>query len=100
MPQMQRASSKARDLRRTNICLRGLRQRRSPPSCRELAEGRTWQIVGIAMAKRAITIRVDPEVLHLARKAAKQDNRTLTNFIETVIKERVTIERPKQSKGS
>jgi hypothetical protein len=39
--------------------------------------------------KQAITIRIDPELLENARKCAEQENRTLTNYIETALKERV-----------
>ena len=39
--------------------------------------------------KQAITIRIDPELLEAARAFAKQENRTLTNFLETALKERV-----------
>lgn len=39
--------------------------------------------------KQAISIRIAPEVLERARKAAKLENRTLTNFIETALKERL-----------
>jgi hypothetical protein len=35
--------------------------------------------------KLSITIRIDPEMLANARKCAKQENRTLTNFVETVL---------------
>jgi predicted HicB family RNase H-like nuclease len=39
--------------------------------------------------KQAITIRIDPELLANARARAKEENRTLTNFLETALKERV-----------
>jgi hypothetical protein len=38
--------------------------------------------------KQPITIRLDPELLANARICAKEENRTLTNFLETVLKER------------
>jgi hypothetical protein len=38
--------------------------------------------------KQPITIRLDPELLANARLHAKQENRTLTNFLETALKER------------
>lgn len=38
--------------------------------------------------KQAITIRLDPELLAAARVKAKEENRTLTNFLETALKER------------
>ena len=40
------------------------------------------------MTKQAITIRLDPELLANARLRAKEENRTLTNFLETALKER------------
>jgi hypothetical protein len=39
--------------------------------------------------KQAITVRIDPELLAAARARAKIENRTLTNFLETALKERV-----------
>jgi hypothetical protein len=39
--------------------------------------------------KQAITVRIDPELLADARACAKEENRTLTNFLETALKERV-----------
>ena len=38
--------------------------------------------------KQPITIRLDPELLATARLRAKEENRTLTNFLETALKER------------
>ena len=38
--------------------------------------------------KHPITIRLDPELLANARIRAKEENRTLTNFLETALKER------------
>lgn len=43
---------------------------------------------GLATMKQPITIRLDPELLAAARIRAKQENRTLTNFLETALKER------------
>jgi hypothetical protein len=56
-------------------------------------------ISGIADVKRhtmkhAITIRIDPELLEQARTCAKQENRTVTNFIETILKERIGVLMP------
>ena len=39
--------------------------------------------------KQPITIRLDPELLAAARVCAKQENRSLTNFLETALKERL-----------
>lgn len=36
--------------------------------------------------KTPITVRIDPELLIAARRCAVQENRTLTNLIETVLK--------------
>jgi hypothetical protein len=40
--------------------------------------------------KQAISVRIDPALLARARRCAKQENRTLTNFLETVLKERLS----------
>jgi hypothetical protein len=50
--------------------------------------------------KQAVTIRIDPESLANARKCAKQENRPLTNFIETVLKERIALAVPPIQKRS
>lgn len=39
--------------------------------------------------KKPITVRVEPELLAEARRCAIQENRTLTNFIETVLRRRI-----------
>jgi len=39
--------------------------------------------------KTAITVRLDPELLEAVRVGAERENRTLTNFIETSLKERL-----------
>lgn len=39
--------------------------------------------------KQAIALRIDPDLLANARRCAAEENRTLTNFIETVLKARV-----------
>ena len=39
--------------------------------------------------KTPITVRVDSELLADARRCAREENRTLTNFIETVLRQRV-----------
>ncbi|WP_375778713.1 hypothetical protein ACE103_06170 [Bradyrhizobium sp. ma5] len=49
--------------------------------------------------KRAITIRIETELLARAREVAERENRTLPNFIETVLKERLKAdERPPAKK--
>jgi len=54
--------------------------------------------------KQPITIRLDPELLATARMKAKEENRTLTNFLETALKERLdghrTSRTPSQSVNS
>jgi hypothetical protein len=50
--------------------------------------------------KQAITVRIDPELLAVARACAKQENRTLTNFLETALKERVGSYPTQQPKHS
>lgn len=39
--------------------------------------------------KKAITIRLDPELLARARECARTENRTLTNYLETTLKRRI-----------
>ena len=36
--------------------------------------------------RRKFTMRIDPEVLNAARRKAARDNRTLANYIETLIR--------------
>ena len=39
--------------------------------------------------RKSITMRFDPDLLAKARLQAARENRTLTNFIETVVRQRV-----------
>ena len=39
--------------------------------------------------RKTITMRFDPDLLAKARVQAARENRTLTNFIETVVRQRV-----------
>lgn len=39
--------------------------------------------------KKPVTFRIDQELLDKARKTAQAENRTLTNFVETLLKRRV-----------
>lgn len=39
--------------------------------------------------KRPLAIRVDPALLQAVRECASLENRTMTNFIETVLRRRV-----------
>ena len=36
--------------------------------------------------KKLVTFRFDPDLLALAKTTAQRENRTLTNFVETVLK--------------
>jgi hypothetical protein len=40
--------------------------------------------------KKAIAFRLDVELLELARASARADNRTLTNFVETALRQAVS----------
>lgn len=42
--------------------------------------------------KRSLTVRLDPELLAAARQCARGQNRTLTNFLETIIRRHVAEE--------
>ncbi len=44
---------------------------------------------GLSCMKKAITVRLDPELLEEVRLKAEDENRTLTNFIATALKERL-----------
>lgn len=46
--------------------------------------------------KKPLAIRIDPELLAAARDCATHENRTLTNFIETVLRRH--IEEVRQSR--
>jgi hypothetical protein len=39
--------------------------------------------------KKAITVRLDPDLLEEVRLNAERENRTVTNFIATALKERI-----------
>jgi hypothetical protein len=39
--------------------------------------------------KKLVTFRIDPDLLARARMTANRENRTLTNFFETVLKKAV-----------
>lgn len=49
--------------------------------------------------KQPITIRLDPELLAAARICAKEENRTLTNFLETALKERFNASEVSRTTG-
>jgi hypothetical protein len=48
----------------------------------------------ISFMRKPITMRFDPDLLTQARRQAARENRSLTNFIETVVRERVTDTSP------
>ena len=41
--------------------------------------------------RQSITMRLDPEILNAARIKASDDNRTLTNYIETLMRKDLQI---------
>jgi hypothetical protein len=43
----------------------------------------------MAHAKTAVTVRLQPDLLAQVRESAARDNRSLTNFIETALRERI-----------
>ncbi len=47
--------------------------------------------------KTAITVRLDPDLLEAVRMGAERENRTLTNFVATALKERLRpeLEKPR-----
>lgn len=42
------------------------------------------------MAKKQLPVRVDEAILEKLQKLAKKDNRPLSNYVETVLKNHVT----------
>jgi|EndMetStandDraft_7_1072992.scaffolds.fasta_scaffold769151_2 hypothetical protein len=42
--------------------------------------------------KTAITVRLDPDLLEAVRMGAERENRTLTNFVATALRERLRPE--------
>jgi hypothetical protein len=45
--------------------------------------------------KHPVTLRIDPELLAASRRCAAVENRTLTNFVETVLKQHIIKARGK-----
>jgi hypothetical protein len=43
----------------------------------------------VAQLKTPVTVRLNPDLLAEVRQSAARDNRSLTNFIETALRERV-----------
>ena len=44
--------------------------------------------------RKPINMRFDPDLLALARIQAARENRSLTNFVETAVRQRVANHRP------
>jgi hypothetical protein len=47
------------------------------------------QSSGVAQLKTPVTVRLNPDLLAEVRQSAARDNRSLTNFIETALRERI-----------
>jgi hypothetical protein len=47
------------------------------------------QSVPMAQQKTPVTVRLNPDLLAEVRQSAARDNRSLTNFIETALRERI-----------
>jgi len=43
----------------------------------------------MAQIKKPVTVRLNPDLLAEVRQSAARDNRSLTNFIETALRERI-----------
>jgi hypothetical protein len=48
----------------------------------------------MAHSKTAVTVRLQPDLLAQVRESAARDNRSLTNFIETALRERLVAAGP------
>jgi len=50
--------------------------------------------------KKPITFRIEQNLLEQARRSAQAENRTLTNFVETLLKMKVApLDQPKRPTG-
>jgi hypothetical protein len=55
----------------------------------------------MAQQKTPVTVRLNPDLLAEVRQSAARDNRSLTNFIETALRERVNgVSRSLRASGS
>jgi hypothetical protein len=55
----------------------------------------------MAQLKTPVTVRLNPDLLAEVRQSAARDNRSLTNFIETALRERINgISRSPHASGS
>lgn len=43
----------------------------------------------MAQLKKPVTVRLNPDLLAEVRQSAARDNRSLTNYIETALRERI-----------
>jgi hypothetical protein len=51
--------------------------------------------------KTPVTVRLNPDLLAEVRQSAARDNRSLTNFIETALRERINgVSRGRRTSGS
>ena len=50
--------------------------------------------------KKLVTFRFDPDLLERVRETARAENRTLTNFVETVLKRSVDPAYPRDPAAS
>jgi hypothetical protein len=55
----------------------------------------------VAQLKTPVTVRLHPDLLAEVRQSAARDNRSLTNFIETALRERINgVARSRHASGS
>jgi hypothetical protein len=55
----------------------------------------------MAQQKTPVTVRLNPDLLADVRQSAARDNRSLTNFIETALRERINgVSRGEATPGS
>jgi hypothetical protein len=55
----------------------------------------------VAQLKTPVTVRLNPDLLAEVRQSAARDNRSLTNFIETALRERIDgVSRRPHASGS
>jgi hypothetical protein len=47
------------------------------------------KVDGMPQLKTPVTVRLNPDLLAEVRQSAARDNRSLTNFIETALRERI-----------
>jgi|HubBroStandDraft_6_1064221.scaffolds.fasta_scaffold4155974_1 hypothetical protein len=47
------------------------------------------KVFAVAQVKTPVTVRLNPDLLAEVRQSAARDNRSLTNFIETALRERI-----------